>query len=934
MSAACTGCGGSLPAGSRFCPLCGASVSPSSDAPTRLADGKGATPPASPSGYGPFSARGIRSVSGGTSSGDPASSDPHGAARFIPGAVLAGRYRIVGLLGKGGMGEVYRADDLKLGQAVALKFLPEVLTSDAGRLQRFYNEVRVARQVSHANVCRVHDIGDLEGQPFLSMEYIDGEDLSSLLKRIGRLPSEKAIQIARQICAGVAAAHDKGILHRDLKPANILIDGRGHAHITDFGLAGLAHELVGSEVKAGTPAYMAPEQLAGREVTVRSDVYSLGLVLYELFTGKAAWDARSMDELLRLQTETTPASPSRVREGIDAAVDRVILRCLEKNPSLRPSGALAVAAALPGGDPLAAALAAGETPSPQMVADAGEEGGLRPRTALVLLSLTLAGLVLQVATSKGTHEVHHLATPKPPEVLAAEAGDMIRSFGYEDSPVDSAFGFGTDQDFFDHIRKDDAGAKRWDRLGTARPSPFVFWYRQSPRPLVPIRLAPSIGPGDPPVTISGMVGLELDTQGRLTHFVAMPPQVDPDDQDESAKPDWKKLFDAAGLDIGAFEPVAPHWNPLLNCHSRAAWKGVYPDQPDVPIRVEACGYGSRPVSFLVIPPWTRPSRMEEQAATTPEKALSAVILTLLSVTLLVAGYLAWRSLRQGRGDRKGGFRLAAYIFLVLLAGDLLRIHYVADFGLVIVLFTSLATSLLLTALVWMLYVAVEPWVRRLWPEALISWSRLLAGRFRDARIGRDLLVGGSCHAFFVVLTLGAFSTGRWLNLAEPSPQMTPSAALVGGRMTLALYLTEFFAPLLGPLFFLFTLLVLRVIFKKQWLAASIFLLGSVVIALLAAAAQAPTGARSVWLYGAVFGTAALLQFAVFLFVLIRFGYLAAVFTAFFGAAFALFPIGSALSNWYTGPALLGLLPVVALAFYGFHISRAGRPIFSGALLPE
>ena len=255
---ACPECTTDNPEASTFCANCGALLRPET-APTVDA---------------------VRSMNL-SDTADDESSD-HG--RYLPGTKVADRYRIVSLVGKGGMGEVYRADDLKLGQTVALKFLPENLATDPRRLRYFHSEVRLSRQISHPNVCRVYDIGEVDGQHFLSMEYIDGEDLKALLRRIGRLPRDKGIEIAQQLCAGLAAAHACGVLHRDLKPANIMIDGRGHARITDFGLAVLIDENQNGDW-AGTPAYMAPEQLARGETTIQSDLYSLGLVLYELFTG-------------------------------------------------------------------------------------------------------------------------------------------------------------------------------------------------------------------------------------------------------------------------------------------------------------------------------------------------------------------------------------------------------------------------------------------------------------------------------------------------------------------------------------------------------------------------------------------------------------------------------------------------------------------------
>ena len=175
-------------------------------------------------------------------------SDSINHGRFAPGALFDARYRIIGLLGRGGMGEVYRADDMRLGQPVALKLLPEDLRHDPVRLAQFHNEVRTARQVSHPNVCRVYDIGEADGVLYLSMEYVDGEDLSTSLRRIGRFPEDKAADIARQLCAGLAAAHQRGVIHRDLKPANVMLDGAGRVRVMDFGLAAVGRV---EDVRAG-----------------------------------------------------------------------------------------------------------------------------------------------------------------------------------------------------------------------------------------------------------------------------------------------------------------------------------------------------------------------------------------------------------------------------------------------------------------------------------------------------------------------------------------------------------------------------------------------------------------------------------------------------------------------------------------------------------
>src|SRR5579862_6095261 len=279
----CISCASEIPDTSRFCLACGKPVADNSETAVMVMA-------ATPSGGESRAA----SVPARVSSGE---------GLFAAGMVLAARYQVIGLLGKGGMGEVYRANDLTLDQPVALKFLPESMARDAGMLARFHNEVRVARQVSHPNVCRVYDLGEVNGRPYLSMEYIDGEDLGSLLRRIGRLP----------------AAHDKGVLHRDLKPSNIMVDSQGRVFITDFGLAAVTGELREAQAREGTPAYMAPEQLAGREVTARSDIYALGLVLYEMFAGKRPFEAGTLAEMIRLQQASVPASLTTVVRDMDPA---------------------------------------------------------------------------------------------------------------------------------------------------------------------------------------------------------------------------------------------------------------------------------------------------------------------------------------------------------------------------------------------------------------------------------------------------------------------------------------------------------------------------------------------------------------------------------------------------------------------------------------
>src|SRR6185295_5340062 len=447
---------------------------------------------------------------------------------FTPGTVLAGRYRIIGLLGRGGMGEVYRADDLKLGSPVALKFLPLDLAADPLRYERLLAEVRFARQVAHPNVCRVFDIAEVaadEGRYFLSMEYIDGEDLASLLGRIGRLPADKALDIARQLCAGLAAAHDRGVLHRDLKPANVMLDGRGRVRITDFGLA-VAADAEGLQTDAsGTPAYMAPEQFGGTGPSVQSDIYALGLVLYELYTGKRAFPSASLAELRARKEQEQPDAPSELITDMDPSVERVIMRAIARDPRLRQASVAQVAAALPGRNRLEAALLAGDTPSPEMVAASGTSEGLDVRVAWLLLAVVVAGAVAASAASSRALLWSH-PPEKSPEVLAEHARETLARLGHTNPPIDRASGFEVDLEQLRYVRTHDPSRANWSHQD---PSLVRFWYRESPQPLETWRFpfqygnSSRVSPVDPPLALNAMALVRLDPIGRLTHLVVVPP---------------------------------------------------------------------------------------------------------------------------------------------------------------------------------------------------------------------------------------------------------------------------------------------------------------------------------------------------------------------------------------------------------------------------
>jgi eukaryotic-like serine/threonine-protein kinase len=707
----------------------------------------------------------------------PNASSPSASAidggRFVSGTILDARYRIVALLGRGGMGEVYRAEDLKLGEQVALKFLPESLGADGAALARFHREVRTARGISHPNVVRVYDIGEQDGVPFLSMEYVDGEDLSILLKRIGHLPDRKATEVARQLCAGLAAAHQAGVLHRDLKPANVMIDGQGRAKISDFGLAGLAAELRDPDV-SGTPSYMAPEQLAQGRTSFASDTYSLGLILYEMFTGERPFRAASREELINEHRDSEPSSPISHVETLDPLVERVILRCLAREPEERPSSPLEVAASLPGGDPLAVALAAGETPSPEMVERAVVAGTLSRPRAWGLLATALAGILALLVFYNRQTTLHYDGVPLKPEVLEHGAETLLARIGWPEGS--RGLGMHMEARSAFTLAKERHTPDEWRALASDRSTFFDYLYRVGPEGMSPgRRWARVFSADDPAPNLPGMASVLLDSRGRLRQLLAVPESAAVSAASEAA-PDWAPLFAAAELDPAEWTPIEPSRAPPVYATSLSAWTGSPADQPQQKFLIEGAARGERVVFWRL---------SEVEGAQKPAVSAANVIVALVvfAAILVVAAWQALANLRSGRGDRRGSLRIAVVVGVASLGNQFTAVATLTRGAELSVAFAVLAEATFVGGAVWLIYMAIEPLMRRYFPQGLISWSRVLAGRFTDPLVGRDVLLGLAMTAIF--------STFFW------APNLWALRSAAGG--TLEGGYPHGLNPLLGPI---------------------------------------------------------------------------------------------------------------------------------------
>jgi len=253
------------------------------------------------------------------------------------GATFAGRYQIIEELGKGGMGKVYKVFDTKIKEKVALKLIKPEIASDKETIERFSNELRLARKIRHKNVCGMYDLGETEGAHFITMEYVHGEDLKSMIRMAAGLSIGAVLSIGEQICDGLAEAHTLGVVHRDLKPQNIMIDKGGHAKIMDFGIARSIREkgITGPSVMIGTPEYMSPEQSEAKEIDHRSDIYSLGIILYEMATGRVPFVGETALSIAMKHKGEIPKNPKQFNPNIPDDLSGAIIKCLEKDKTKR-----------------------------------------------------------------------------------------------------------------------------------------------------------------------------------------------------------------------------------------------------------------------------------------------------------------------------------------------------------------------------------------------------------------------------------------------------------------------------------------------------------------------------------------------------------------------------------------------------------------------
>jgi serine/threonine-protein kinase len=524
------------------------------------------------------------------------------------------------------------------------------------------------------------------------------------------------------------------------------------------------------------------------------------------------------------------------------------------------------------------------------------------------------------------------------QALTERAHTVVRNLGYADRTGDEAVGYTTDIDYLRYIDEHDRSPSRWNALAASRPAALLFWYRWSPRPLVPIGGANIVTQLNPPTTRFGMLSLTLDPTGRLVSFLAAPAQ---DGLSTGAaatvKPatEWRPLFVEAGLSIAQFSSVRPLGIPPVFADSQEAWEGGFPERPDVPVRIEAAAFLGRPVYFEITAPWNRPRNEGPLQANTSGERRSLFMRTVVGpIVQVVIVLLALRNLRLGRGDRRGATRLSLFLFAAGLASNAL------ETGDLSALSRGPTLGIVVPAFAWVLYIGLEPHIRRIWPETMIAWSRLLAGNVRDPLVGRDVLIGvlvaigdGLMLSLHTLLRRWSGQPPQFPVGASGSPFdgiAASSDLLLGGRYAVSRIIGSVMSiPLWGGTMLPFLLLlVLFVIFRRRSLAMAAMILGYTLNYVVSHGgwllANAPADHFGPSLTDVVVFAA--FQTAIVL-VAVRFGLLTMIVAWLVSGLLTLLPIAIDSSVPYASSSRLIVATVLALATYGWYTALAGRPMF-------
>ena len=409
------------------------------------------------------------------------------------------------------------------------------------------------------------------------------------------------------------------------------------------------------------------------------------------------------------------------------------------------------------------------------------------------------------------------------------------------------------------------------------------------------------------MTTSGMVQISLDPQGRMYLFRAVPPQV------EEAAAAVKQiepavLFTAAGLDISQFQPTEPKWLPLAMADTRSAWTGIFPGRPENPIRIEAAYWRGKPVYFHTIGPWTVPSRMQVHMPSLGSRVGNLAFLSLIMITGIAAIFMARTNLRLGRGDRQGALKLGIVAVAISVIGWIFGSHHRLADDEIALFFIGMGLALWQGFLLWLLYLALEPHVRRRWPQTLISWSRLLAGRLRDPLVGRDILIG---LAFGIANDLIiAIDTAIHNRLGTPPNTDVDLDTTLGFGHMIAGATAHFYSAMQTALVFFFLIFLLRLVLRRQWIAAVAFTMIFVAVKAL------PTS------YPAVSVPFITLIFGLIVVSLMRFGLVTLITSIFVTDMVPAFIFTTDFSAWYGTGSLVAGLAILGLAIFAYRNSIA------------